>query len=174
MLQHHRGITHSLVGAPFVAWLTVAVVYGVYRLMKRRGWEPKLSPNWKVLYLYAVFGVLVHILQDFTNNYGVRPFAPFDPKWYAWDIVPLIDPIMLAALFLGLVVPGLLSLVTEEIGDRKAKFRGRGGAIFALTCIALVILVRDYEHRRAVKALNARTYPHAEPLHVSANPQSQR
>ncbi len=135
MLEHHRGITHSLVGAPFVACLTVAVVYGVYRLMKRRGWEPKLSPNWKVLYLYAVFGVLVHILQDFTNNYGVRPFAPFDPKWYAWDIVPLIDPIMLAALFLGLVVPGLLSLVTEEIGDRKAKFRGRGGAIFALTCI---------------------------------------
>src|SRR5437016_12403391 len=40
MLQHHRGITHSLVGAPFVACLTVAVVYGVYWLMNRRGWEP--------------------------------------------------------------------------------------------------------------------------------------
>jgi inner membrane protein len=173
MLEHHRGITHSLVGAPFVACLTVAIVYGVYRLMKRRGWEPKLPPNWKVLYLYAVFGVLVHILQDFTNNYGVRPFAPFNPKWYSWDIVPLIDPIMLAALFLGLVVPGLLSLVTEEIGDRKATFRGRGGAIFALTCIAVVILVRDYEHRRAVNALNARTYHDEDPLHVSAYPQSQ-
>jgi len=28
-LQHHRGITHSFVGAPFVALLVVAIVYGV-------------------------------------------------------------------------------------------------------------------------------------------------
>jgi inner membrane protein len=171
MLQHHRGITHSLVGAPLVACLTVAVVYGIYRLMKRRGWEPGVPPNWKVLYGYALFGVLVHILQDSTNNYGVRPLAPFNPKWYSWDIVPLIDPIMLAALLLGLVVPGLLSLVTEEIGDRKAGFRGRGGAIFALTCLVLVILVRDYQHRRAVNALAARTYHNEDPLRVSAFPQ---
>ncbi len=173
MLQHHRGITHSLVGAPFVAGLTVAVVYGIYWLMKKRGWEPKAPPNWKVLYLYAVFGVLVHIFQDFTNNYGVRPFAPLNPKWYSWDIVPLIDPIMLGALVLGLFVPGLLGMITEEIGSRKTQFRGRGGAIFALTCLVLVILGRDYEHRRAINALSARTYHDENPLHVSAYPQSQ-
>ncbi len=173
MLQHHRGITHSLLGAPFVACLTVAVVYGIYRLMKKRGWEPKLPPNWKVLYVYAFAGVLVHIFQDSTNNYGVRPFAPFNPRWYSWDIVPLIDPIMLGALFLGLVVPALLSMVTEEMGDRKPKFRGRGGAIFALTCIVAIILLRDYQHRRAVNALAARTYQNETPLRVSAFPQSQ-
>jgi inner membrane protein len=171
MLQHHRGITHSFVGAPFVAALVVAIVYGVYRFMKSRGAEPKLPPNWKLLYLCALLGTLVHLLQDFTNNYGVRPFAPFNPKWYSWDIVFIVDPIMLLAMTLGLALPGLLALITEEIGSRKPQFRGRAGAIVALVCVAAVILLRDYEHRRAVNALNAHTYRSQEPLCASAFPQ---
>ena len=170
-LQHHRGITHSLAGAPFVAALVTAGVYGVYRWMKRSGREPKLPPNWRLLYFYALAGALLHLFQDFTNNYGIRPFAPFNSKWYSWDIVFIIDPIMLLVLFLGLVVPSLFALVTEEIGSRKPQLRGRGGAIFALVCVALVIFVRDFEHRRAVNALNARIYRGEEPLRASAFPQ---
>jgi inner membrane protein len=71
----------------------------------------------------------------------------------------------------GLVVPGLLALVTEEIGSRKPQLRGRGGAIFALTVVVLVMLVRDFEHRRAVNALNARTYRGEDPVRASAFPQ---
>lgn len=170
-LQHHRGITHSFIGAPFMAAMTVAIVYVVYRLMKRRGREPKLPPNWKLLYVYALLGSLLHLFQDFTNNYGVRPFAPFNAKWYSWDIVFIVDPIMWIALFLGLVLPGLMALITEEIGSRKPQFRGRGGAIFALICLAALILTRDFEHRRAVNALNARTYRDENPLRASAFPQ---
>jgi inner membrane protein len=170
-LQYHRGITHSLAGAPFVAAMVLAIVYGVYRLMKWRDAAPKLPPNWKLLYGYAVLGALLHLFQDFTNNYGVRPFAPFNRKWYAWDIVFIVDPIMLLALFLGLVIPAILALVTEEIGSQKPQFRGRGAATFALICLVAVILVRDFEHRRAVNALNARTYRDQEPLRASAFPQ---
>jgi inner membrane protein len=179
-LQHHRGITHSFVGAPFVALLVVAIVYGVHRWttwrkdgpseMSSRG-APKLPPNWKLLYGYALLGALVHLFQDFTNNYGVRPFAPFNEKWYAWDIVFIIDPVMLVALLLALTLPVLMALVTEEIGSAKPQFRGRGAAIFALVCLAAVILVRDFEHRRAVTALNERTYRDQEPLRASAFPQ---
>ena len=170
-LQHHRGITHSLAGAPFVAGLVLAGAYVIYRIMKRSGRAPKLPPNWRLLYVYALSGALLHLFQDFTNNYGVRPFAPFNEKWYSWDIVFIIDPVMLLALFLGLVVPGLFALVTEEIGSGKGRFRGRGGAIFALVVVALVIFVRDFEHRRAVSALKARTYHDQEPLRASAFPQ---
>jgi inner membrane protein len=180
-LQHHRGITHSLIGAPFVAAGVIAIVYGVHRWRSARqknatggkssGAFPRLPPNWKLLYGYALLGALVHLFQDFTNNYGVRPFAPFNPKWYAWDIVFIVDPIMLLALFLALVLPALMALITEEIGSSKPQFRGRGAAIFALLCLAAVILVRDFEHRRAVNALNARTYHGEDPLRVSAFPQ---
>jgi len=157
-LQHHRGITHSFLGAPFVAGLVVAGVYGIWRLVERHGKssgdeqssdeqslgeqslgeqslgeqslgeQTRLPPNWKLLYAYALLGTMVHLFQDFTNNYGLRPFAPFNPKWYSWDIVFIIDPIMLLALFLALVLPGLMALVSDEIGSRKPQFRGRGAA----------------------------------------------
>ena len=180
-LQHHRGITHSLLGAPFMAAGVVALVYGIHRWRSSRqkagpeagssGKPLKLPPNWKILYGYALLGTLVHLFQDFTNNYGVRPFAPFNEKWYAWDIIFIVDPIMLLALFLALVLPALMALITEEIGSRKPQFRGRGAAIFALICLSAVILVRGIEHRRALNALNARTYRGEDPLRVSAFPQ---
>ena len=169
-LQHHRGFTHTLLGAPLMAALSLAVVYGIYRLLMRRGRRLKLPPNWKLLYVYALLASLVHIFLDFTNNYGVRPFAPFSWRWYSWDIVFIIDPIILAALFMGLVIPGLLGLITEEIGARKSGPRGRGGAIFALAIYVALICVRDYEHRRAVNLLEALTYNNEEPVRVSAFP----
>lgn len=182
-LQHHRGITHSLLGAPFVAALVVAGVYGIYRWRESRRkasspesadfsqtTRPWQKPNWKLLYAYALLGTIVHLFQDFTNNYGVRPFAPFNPKWYSWDIVYIVDPIMLVAMILALILPALMALVTEEIGSRKSPFRGRGAAICGLLCVAAVIFVRDFEHRRAVTALNARTYRDEEPMRASAFP----
>jgi inner membrane protein len=175
-LQHHRGITHSFLGAPFVAALVVALIYGIWRWREARrknlpNAPPRLPPNWKLLYAYALLGTMVHLFQDFTNNYGLRPFTPFNPKWYSWDIVFIIDPIMLLALILALVLPGLMALVSDEIGLRKPQFRGRGAAICALLCLAAVIFVRDFEHRRAVNALNSRTYRNEEPLRASAFPE---
>ena len=94
----------------------VSLVYGIHRWRSSRqkagpeagssGKPLKLPPNWKLLYGYALLGTLVHLFQDFTNNYGVRPFAPFNEKWYSWDIVFIVDPIMLLAMFLALVLPG--------------------------------------------------------------------
>jgi len=168
--QHHRGFTHTLLGAPLVAGAVLAGVYAIYRLMRIGGRRPKHPPRWKLLFIYALIAVLSHIFLDFTNNYGVRPFAPFNPRWYSWDIAFIVDPLILAGLFLGLVTPGLFGLITEEVGGRKPQFRGRGGAIFAFVCMAVALLVRDYQHRRAVSALNSITYRGEDPLRVSAFP----
>jgi inner membrane protein len=169
-LEHHRGITHTLLGAPFVGALTLGVVYGIYRVMLWKQWKIKQPPNWKLLYLYAVFGCLVHILMDFLNNYGIRPFAPFYPRWFSWDVVFIVDPLILTFLFFGLVTPALFSLVTEEIGVGKAAFRGRGGAITALVLMAALIGFRDFQHRKAVNALRSLTYHDEEAVRASAFP----
>ena len=169
-MAHHRGITHSFLGSPFVAAATVAGVYGIYRLMLWQGRKPKLPPNWKLLFLYAWLAAMLHIFLDFMNNYGVRPFAPFNPKWYSWDIVFIIDPFILLFMVLGLILPALFRLITDEIGVRKSMFRGRGGAIAALICIAALIFLRDYEHRRAVAALQSLTYRDQDPIRASAFP----
>ncbi len=168
--QHHRGFTHTLLGVPVVAAATLLVVYGIDRLMRHRGRRPKIPVNWRLLYLYALLGGLVHIFLDFLNDYGVRPFAPFHPKWYSWDIVYIVDPVILSLLCLGLVMPALLALVSEEVGGRKPAFRGRAGAALALVCIVVVILVRDFEHRKTVNALKAVLHHGEDPLRVSAYP----
>lgn len=167
---HHRGFTHTLIGMPVMAGATVALVYGIYRLMKSRGRAPAQAPKWKLLFLYSMLAVLVHIFQDFTNNYGVRPFSPFYPKWYSSDLVFIVDPLMLIALLCGLFLPGLINLVTEEMGEKKPQFRGRGGAITALICLSVLIFVRWIEHGRAVDALTSVTYRNEDPLRVSAYP----
>lgn len=167
--EHHRGITHTFVGVPVMAALTLGVVWLWHRWRARRGKPPQQPVRWGWLYLFACIAALSHILLDFTNIYGVRPLEPFAWRWYEWDIVSIIEPVMLAILALGLLLPRLFRLINEEIGSRDVS-RGRGAAITALVLIALFWGFRDAQHRRAVAALEARVYEGAEPVRVSAFP----
>jgi len=169
-LQHHRGFTHALVGIPLIGALVVAGVYGIYRFRSRSGWQPRLPSRWALLFGYACLAVAVHMLQDFSNNYGLRPFTPFNPKWYSGDLVFIIDPLMLIALTAGLVLPSLFGLISEEVGAKKSRFRGTGGARFALVCVIILIVARAYEHGRAVTALKSLTYSGENAVRVSAFP----
>jgi len=167
---HHRGFTHSFVGVPLDAAVVVAFVYLLWRLRGRKTKDPKLPPRWGVLYFYACLAGLSHILLDFTNNYGVRPFWPFSEKWYSWDIVFIAEPVLLVLLALGLVAPSLFSLIDKELGARSRGPRGRVPSTLALVGVVLLWGLRDYEHRRAVNALQAQTYNGVDPLRVSAYP----
>jgi inner membrane protein len=167
---HHRGFTHSFLGLLIDAAAVVGVVYLVWRVRGRKTNNPKLLPRWGLLYFYACLAGLSHILLDFTNNYGVRPFWPFSERWYSWDIVFIFEPVMFGLLLLGLIVPGFFSLIDREIGSRRRGPGGRLGATLALLGIVLMWGLRDYEHRRAVNALTERTYSGAEPLRASAYP----
>jgi inner membrane protein len=120
------------------------------------------------LLIAALLGTGSHLLLDFTNAYGVRPFLPFSGRWYAWDIMPIIDPLLLAVLVLGLAVPWLLRLVSEEVGV------GRGhlvpGAVFCLAAMVALWGVRDFAHRRALSILDSHTYGGEDPEHFGAFP----
>ncbi|MBZ5678632.1 MAG: metal-dependent hydrolase [Acidobacteriia bacterium] len=167
---HHRGFTHSFLGVPLVSAVVIGFVYLIWRLRGRKTKDPNLPPRWGLLYFYACLAGLSHILLDFTNNYGVRPFWPFSEKWYSWDIVFIAEPVMWVLLLLGLIVPGFGSLIDREIGARPRGPRGRFAASLALLGVVLMWGLRDYEHRRAVNALEARTYAGADPIRVSAYP----
>ncbi len=167
---HHRGFTHSFLGGFPVAAVVVGFMYLVWQLRGRRTRDPNLPPRWGILFGYAYLATLTHILLDFTNNYGVRPYWPFSERWYSWDIVFIVEPVLLALLILGLIVPGLFSLIHEEIGVRRKGPPGRAAATVALIGVVLVWVVRDYEHRRAVAGLESRTYQGATALRVSAYP----
>lgn len=134
-LKHHRGITHTFIAVPAVA----AVVVGAVWLLQK--WRNKAGPvsfsgGW--LYLTALVAALSHILLDWTNSYGVRPFFPFNPRWYEGSLLFIAEPVVWAVLLLALVMPWLLGLADREIGVRKKPFRGRGWAIFALASVTVV------------------------------------
>lgn len=178
-LQHHRGWTHSFVGVPVMAALALLIVWAWNRLFWKRRLDRsapvamgrnRLPVRWGVLYGIALLGPLSHILLDYTTAYGIRMFEPFSYKWYEWGTVSIVEPFMLAALILGLILPSLFRLIHEEIGARQPQFPGRAGALAALAAIVLMWGVRDFYQRRAVAALEARTYQGEDAVRVSAYP----
>jgi inner membrane protein len=179
-LQHHRGITHSFVGAPFVAAATLGFVYLYWRWhdrVPRKSKRPALDAQgnplpvrWGYLYFLALLAALSHLLLDYTTAYGIRLLEPFNYRWYSWDIVYIVEPLMLLALVAGLAMPAIFRLVNEEIGAHTKGPHGRVGAIFALVCLVVIWGVRDYQHRHAVTTLDAVTYRGEQPLRVAAYP----
>jgi inner membrane protein len=157
-----------------VAAVVVGFIYLIWRLRGRKTRNPNLPPRWGLLFAYAGLAGVSHILLDFTNNYGVRPFWPFSERWISWDIVFIAEPVLLIVLTLGLILPGLFSLINEEIGARSkgpgAKPTGRLAAILALLAVFACWGLRDYEHRRAIAALQSRNYRGADAIRVSAYP----
>jgi inner membrane protein len=159
-LKHHRGITHTFVAAPVLAGVVVGVVWLLDYWGKRRAGRKSnaLSQNAKApplhlgwLYLAAFLAALSHLLLDWTNNYGLRPFFPFNPHWYAGSFVFIAEPVVWALLFLAMFMPWMLGLIGGEIGARKTQFRGRGWAIFALTGMLLLGCWRWAEHAQALE-----------------------
>jgi inner membrane protein len=158
-LKHHRGITHTLIVVPVVAAAAVGMVWVYDRWWKRRrnrkantssqNTTAPLALRWGWLYLTALIAALSHLLLDWTNNYGLRPFFPFNPRWYAGSFVFIAEPVLWALLIVALVLPWLLGLADSEIGAKKKKFRGRGWAIFALTGMVLLWGWRWAEQGRA-------------------------
>jgi inner membrane protein len=176
---HHRGFTHTVFGIPVVSALVLALVYGGYWMYRKR-WPVEqnrpasdrapLLPRWGLLYGLACLAGYSHLLLDFTNNYGIRPLWPFWNHWVAWDTVFILEPLILLFLIGGLLLPSLFGLVNQEIGAKSRGPKGRGGAITALVLVALLWGVRDYEHRRAISAMDAVTYHDHDPLRVGAFP----
>jgi inner membrane protein len=160
---HHRGFTHSFLGSLLVSAVVTGLMYLIWRLRGRRTHIPNLPPRWGLLFLFSYIAGLSHILLDFTNNYGVRPFWPFWEKWYSWDIVFIFEPALYIILIAGLVLPVLFS-------HNERLPRGRKFAVAALICVALLYAFRDHEHRHAVQALRQQHFESGGPLRVSAYP----
>jgi len=168
--QHHRGITHTLLGVPFEAVAVVGAVWLVHRWRVGRGGSTAAPVRWGLLYGFALAALLSHILLDWTNNYGVRPFFPFNPRWYAGSVVFIFEPAIFVALLAALVAPALFGLVNSEVGARKPAFRGRGWAIFALAVMVCLWGWRVVEHDAAIQLATNAVYGPVDPAAATVAP----
>jgi inner membrane protein len=165
-LKHHRGITHTFLAAPFLAGAVVAGVWLFDRWRKKKATAGQ-PVHWGWLYGTALVAALSHLLLDWTNNYGLRPFFPFNPRWYAGSFVFIAEPVLWALLLAAIIVPWLLGLADQEIGARRKPFRGRGWAIFALVGMVGLWCWRWAEHAQA-QAMVENTQLASEPARRTA------
>jgi inner membrane protein len=159
-LEAHRGYTHTFIALPFLALICV----GLTALLTRS--PMPLAAAWGV----ACAGVASHLLLDWTNSYGMRPFLPFSSRWFYLDLNALYDVVMLAVMVAGLVLPWFGGLVANEIG-RHAQHPGQASALAVMAFLLLFDGARWRLHESVVNDLNSRVYGVEEPQHVAALPE---
>ncbi len=171
--QHHRGWTHALWSLPLQAAFVVLLMFG-WRYA-RRAWKRRRSGDetpWRpwLLGWMALLALLSHILLDWTNNYGVRPFAPFNPRWYSGELVFIVEPVLLVVLTLALVLPLVFSLADSEMGVRRPRFRGQGLATGALVAMMALWVWRYNLHEAALEVGRGQQLSGGAVVRVSASP----
>ena len=179
-LKHHRGITHTFIAIPVVAGVVVGAVWLLHRWLDRRRSRKlaaaNLSPgepvplrlqaqqvHWGWLYFTAFIAASTHVLLDWTNNYGVRPFFPFNPRWYAGSFMFIAEPVLWGIFLIALILPGVFGLADREMGVHRPAFRGRGLAIFALAGMVAFWCWRWAEHAQG-QAMLQNTYVASAPV----------
>jgi membrane-bound metal-dependent hydrolase YbcI (DUF457 family) len=163
-LNWHHTYTHSL----FTAVLLAVIFSVVYRFF----FPQQLQTRFSVLAIFVLtlLAQCLHLFLDLCQADGVLLFWPFSAAQIAQDWLTFVDPVILSVLVAGILLPLLFRLVSDEIGARDKKPRGKVGAIIALAVIALYIGARALFHASAVAALDSRTYHGEVPRRTAAFP----
>ena len=111
-LQHHRGITHAIVGVIALAFALPLIIHAIDRLWSR--WRSR-SPqtNLKGLMIASFIVSATHPLLDWTNSYGIRFLLPWSQKWSYGDLVFIVDP------YLWLIFGGASFLLAASTRSQK-------------------------------------------------------
>ncbi len=96
-LQHHRGITHSLLFAPAFALLPA----GVFYLLRKR-------QDFRTLWIIGQVGIIIHIFFDLVTPFGTRIFLPLSSERFSLDWMFIIDPVFTIVLAFGLLTGKLI------------------------------------------------------------------
>jgi membrane-bound metal-dependent hydrolase YbcI (DUF457 family) len=170
-LRFHRAVLHSVFGSVVLVCVLAFAFWAVGRRVAANR-PSSMSPPLRLLAAVEVcaVGAVAHLLWDLASGIGVQLLWPFRSGWTAWNLLNNVDPWVLLLLALGLLLPKLFRLVSEEIGERGKGPRGERAAVVTLLLLLIYVGVRAGLHNRAVDELNSREYHGAAPLDVGASP----
>jgi membrane-bound metal-dependent hydrolase YbcI (DUF457 family) len=164
-LQWHRTAAHSLLGAG-----AIAVVLATGFWLADRRTQAKRRSGYPAALAVGAAGAGLHLVLDVTNSAGVQLLWPFSARRFSWDLTQEVDPGLLVILLAGLLLPALLSLVSEEIGERQTKRPGSRGAVVALCVAAAYFGGRALAHGRAEALLSTHVYRQETPIRIGVFP----
>jgi inner membrane protein len=163
-LRWNRTATHS------IAFILVLAFTAFLFSLKLRN-HPRASGtgfSWAAIAAAAT----LHILMDVLQAHPIAPFWPFSARRFSFDVLPAIDPWLLVILAAAILLPELFRLVSDEIGSRAKRQRGRYGAIAGLAFAMIYLAMRAQFHGNVTASLEARTVSGEIPRRVAAFPDS--
>lgn len=162
-LKWNGGPLHSIVASLILALL---ISFAIRSYAKSRG----LLLQGALWWLAPICAALLHIGMDALLSSGIKLFWPISQARIAVDWLPTFDLWILILIALGILVPELFRLVTDEIGAKSKKPRGQTGAILALALIAVYVVGRGMLHSSAALMIMERTYAGESPRRGAAFP----
>jgi inner membrane protein len=138
-LLHHRGHTHTLVGATVLSVVALSLVF-VWTRVRDVRFD---AASWQVLAGLSLFGSVLHIVMDFQNNYGVHPFWPIDDRWVYGDTLFIVEPLLWCVAvpiiaFLArtrIAAAGVVALLAAGLA-----FGARSGAVPSSAIVRLLVV----------------------------------
>jgi inner membrane protein len=94
-----RGWTHGILADAVLPPLLTAVMLFVASRRAATTRQPSVRPM--QLLLLSYIGVILHVLMDLLNTYGVRLLMPFSQRWFYGDVLFIIDPWLWLVLGIG-------------------------------------------------------------------------
>lgn len=122
---HHRGITHSLFFAPFVA--------SIIGLAARQYYKQEFLPWFKL----AFWAIITHPLLDLFTTYGTQLLMPFSNNRFSLNAVPVVD--------LVYSIPLVASIIFIALSKSQCASRIVNNAILFLTSCYLMLGIAQYE-----------------------------
>jgi hypothetical protein len=119
----------------------------------------------------SVVGAWLHLALDVCRSDGVLLLWPIRESRLAADWLGPVDPWILLIAVAAIALPELVRLVSDEIGAKDKKPRGRLAAVMAFTLMFVYIAGRGVLHSNVIAALNARTYQGELPRRAGAFPE---
>jgi membrane-bound metal-dependent hydrolase YbcI (DUF457 family) len=138
-LAWHRGPTHGPLGVAGLAVLTTGLVWFGRRVLDAMRPETG-DASFATLIIISTIGVMLHILMDLPTSYGTRLLSPFSWRWYAIDLMPIID------VYLWMILAGGLLAGSWRHGARQTS------AAIALALMAANYGIRVAAHQEALAA----------------------
>jgi membrane-bound metal-dependent hydrolase YbcI (DUF457 family) len=162
-LQWHRTAAHSFA---LLALLAIAAFRFSRTIANKQSAASWAGFSW----LAIAAASALHLLMDMLQSDAVVPLWPFSQKRFYLDLAPAIDPWLLVVLAAAILFPELVRLVSDEIGSRTKRPRGRNGALVGLSFALIYFAMRALFHGNATASLEARTVAGETPHRVAAFP----
>lgn len=91
-----RGWTHGILAdallPPLLTGLMLVIASRPWRRVSVEGVGNDTPIRPLQLLLLSYIGVIVHVLMDLMNTYGVRLLMPFSQRWFYGDVLFIVDP----------------------------------------------------------------------------------